>query len=225
MDIRSLGHSCFVFGAGGHTVIVDPFVQDNPRCPLSLSEVLALKPAAVLVSHAHGDHWGNTLDLAAGGAQVIATAEIADYAAERGANAVGMNIGGTFAAEWGRVTLTPAWHSSSFPDGQYGGMPCGIVLEMGEKRVYFAGDTARFGDMALIGELGLDAAVLPVGGHYTMGPEEAARCLEWLRPELAIPMHYGTFPPLTGDPHEFARLAEAAGVRARVLEPGEGMEI
>ncbi|MFD1731335.1 metal-dependent hydrolase [Deinococcus malanensis] len=150
----------------------------------------------MLISHAHGDHWGNALDFGRAGIPVIGTAEIGGYAQQHGAaQAVGMNIGGTYRAEWGSVTLTPAWHSSSFPDGTYGGMPTGLVVEMGDKRLYHAGDTCLFSDMRLIGDRGLDAAILPIGDHFTMGPEEAARCLELLRPRVAIPMHYATFPP------------------------------
>lgn len=132
-----------------------------------------------------------------------------------------MNIGGTYRADWGNVTLTPAWHSSSFPDGTYGGMPTGLIVELGGQRVYHAGDTNLFGDMTLIGDRGLDAALLPIGDHYTMGPEEAARTLDLLRPRVAIPMHYGTFPPLTGDPAVFQREGQARGVDVRILAPGE----
>ncbi len=180
----------------------------------------------MLVSHAHGDHWGNALDFGKAGVPIVATAEIAGYAGAHGAtNAVGMNIGGTYRADWGSVTLTPAWHSSSFPDGTYGGMPTGLVIEFGGQRLYFAGDTALFSDMRLIGDRGLDLAFLPIGDHYTMGPEEAARTLELLRPRVAIPMHYGTFPVLTGDPQVFRAGAERQGVEARVLQPGDTTEL
>lgn len=148
-----------------------------------------------------------------------------EYAQKNGAsNAIGANIGGTVRGEWGSVTFTPAWHSSSFPDGTYGGMPTGLVVEMGGVRVYHAGDTNLFGDMRLIGDRGLNAALLPIGDHYTMGPEEAARALELLRPRVAIPMHYGTFPPLVGDPQVFAREGQARGVDVRVLAPREMTE-
>lgn len=225
MDIQYLGHSCFLLKSGAHKVILDPFLSSSPTSPLSAGEAAALGIDAVLVSHAHADHWGDTLDLAAAGAQVIATYEIAEYARERGADAVALNIGGQHKAPWGRVRLTPAWHSSSFPDGSYGGMPCGLVVEMGGKRLYFAGDTCKFGDMALIGEMGLDAALLPVGDTFTMGPQEAASCLELLKPALAIPMHHSTFEALTGDPHEFVRLAEQGGYRAQVMQPEETLSL
>ncbi|GHF50929.1 L-ascorbate metabolism protein UlaG (beta-lactamase superfamily) [Deinococcus metalli] len=226
MNIRFLGHSAFLLHSGEHRVLLDPFLSHNPKSPVTLREALEWKLSAVLISHAHGDHWGDALEFGKAGVPIVGTAEIGGYAQKHGAaNAVGMNIGGTYSAEWGSVYLTPAWHSSSFPDGTYGGMPTGLVIEMGGKRVYFAGDTCLFSDMRLIGDRGLDAAILPVGDHYTMGPEEAGRCLDLLRPKVAIPMHYGTFPALTGDPQVFAAAGRALGVDVRVLEPGDTTEL
>lgn len=226
VTIRFLGQSCFLLDDGEHKLLTDPFIQGNPKCPVSLDEALGWNIAAVLVSHAHGDHWGNALDFGRQGVPIIGTAEIGGYAQRHGAkNAVGMNIGGSYQTPWGRVTLTPAWHSSSFPDGTYGGMPTGIVIEFGGLRLYFAGDTCLFGDMKLIGERGLDVVFLPIGDHYTMGPEEAARALELLRPRVAIPMHYGTFPPLIGDPEVFRTLGAMRGVEVRIVAPGESTQV
>lgn len=225
MDIRFLGHSAFLFSAGEHKVIIDPFIQGNPQCPVSLDDLLRENVSTVLLTHAHGDHLGNALDFARAGATIVATAEIGYWAQSEGVSAVAANIGGTVRLPWGSVKLTPAWHSSSFPDGRYGGMPTGMIVEMDGVRVYHAGDTSAFSDMALIGEEGLDVAILPIGDHFTMGPREAARTLEWLQPRHAVPMHYGTFPPLTGDPQEFARLAAERGVKPHVLQPGETLRV
>lgn len=226
MKITFYGQSCVLFEDGDHSVLVDPFIQGNPKCPITLEQALALKPDAVLITHAHGDHWGNAMDFAHAGVPVIGTAEIGAYAQRQGAkNAVGLNIGGTYQQDWGSVYLTPAWHSSSFPDGTYGGMPTGLVIEMGGKRAYHAGDTNLFSDMRLIGDRGLDLALLPIGDHYTMGPDEAARCLDLLRPKVAVPLHYATFPPLTGDPQVFAAGARERGVEARLVQPGESTEV
>lgn len=226
VTIRFLGQSCFLLDDGQHKLLLDPFIQGNPTCPVSLEEALDWKVDAVLVSHAHGDHWGNALDFGKKGVPVIGTAEIGGYAEKHGAkNAVGMNIGGMYKGAWGSVYLTPAWHSSSFPDGTYGGMPTGMVIEFGGQRLYFAGDTSLFGDMKLIGERGLDVAFLPIGDHYTMGPEEAARALELLRPRVAIPMHYATFPLLTGDPEVFRVGGQLRGVDVRVVAPGEQTQV
>ena len=222
MNITFIGHSAFLLQDGDYTLALDPFISGNPSATLSLEDVKARRISAVLVSHAHADHWGDALALAEGGAAIIGTAEIGGYAQRHGAkNAIGANIGGTVRQPWGSVYLTPAWHSSSFPDGSYGGMPTGLLIEFGGRRLYFAGDTALFSDMRLIGERGLDLAFLPIGDHFTMGPEEAARCLELLKPTDVIPMHYATFPPLTGDPQVFAREAERRGVKAHLLQPGE----
>ncbi|GMA15839.1 metal-dependent hydrolase [Deinococcus metallilatus] len=226
MQLRFLGQSAFLLSSGDHRVLIDPFIAGNPKSPITVEEALGWNVDAVLISHAHGDHWGNALDFAKAGVPIIGTAEIGHYAEKNGAqNAVAMNIGGTYRAPWGSVTLTPAWHSSSFPDGTYGGMPTGLIIEMDGVRVYHAGDTGLFSDMRLIGDTGLDVALLPIGDHYTMGPEEAARALDLLRPRIAIPMHYGTFPVLTGDPQVFAREGRERGVDVRVLAPGETTEV
>lgn len=224
LQLRFLGHSAFLLQTAQHRVLIDPFLE-GPTCPVTLEEALEWPLDAVLISHAHGDHWGNALDFGRKGVPIIAAFEIGEYAQAHGAAAIPAGIGGTVRGEWGSVTLTPAFHSSSFPDGTYGGMPCGLVVEMGGVTVYHAGDTCAFSDMALIGERGLDAALLPVGGHFTMGPAEAARCLEWLNPRMAVPMHHGTFPPLTGDPQEFARLGREKGVDVQVLAPGAVLDL
>ncbi len=226
MRIRFLGHSAFLVETGGHHVVIDPFIEGNPTCATPLQDLLDLDVSTVIVTHAHGDHLGNTLDFARRGAVVVATAEIGYWAQKQGAqNAIPANIGGTVRFPWGSVTFTPAWHSSSFPDGAYGGMPTGVVLEAEGKRVYHAGDTGLFSDMRLIGEDGLDLAILPMGDHFTMGVRDAVRALDLLRPKAAIPMHYGTFPVLTGDPQEFARLARERGVEPHVLEPGQELTL
>ena len=225
MQIRFLGHSTFLLQSGDHRVLIDPFLE-GPTCPVTLEEAMDWDISAVLISHAHGDHWGSALDFGRVGVPIIAAFEIGAYAQAHGAEeTIPAGIGGTVRGEWGQVTLTPAFHSSSFPDGSYGGMPCGLVVEMGGVTLYHAGDTAAFSDMALIGERGLDAALLPVGDHFTMGPKDAARCLEWLKPRVAVPMHYGTFPPLVGDPQEFARLGRARGVDVQVMQPGDTLDL
>ena len=225
MKITFIGHSAFLLQDGTHTLAIDPFIAGNPVAKHSVEQVRAMNISSVLISHAHGDHWGNALDLAQGDTTLIGTAEIGGYAGSKGVqNAIGANIGGTVKQPWGSVYFTPAWHSSSFPDGTYGGMPTGMVIEFGGKRLYFAGDTALFGDMQLIGDRGLDLAFLPIGDHYTMGPGEAGRALDLLRPKDVIPMHYGTFPGLPGDPQVFAAEARKRGVTAHLIQPGETLD-
>ena len=226
MRIQFLGHAAFLLTIGEHTVIIDPFVDHNPKAPLKLADLLAKKVSHVLLSHAHGDHWGNTLDFTKAGATLVAPNAIVGYAEQHGAkNAEPLNIGGGVDLPWGRVTLTQAWHDSVFPDGTYGGNPSGLVIEAEGKRIYHAGDTALFSDMALTGALGLDLALLPVGDRYTMGPEDAAKALDLLKPKRAIPIHWGTFPGLTGDPNVFVAGAKKRGVDAHVMQPGETIEL
>lgn len=227
LTITCLGHSAFLLESAEHKLLVDPFIVGNPSCHISLHEALEWQPDAVLVSHAHGDHWGNALDFALAGATLIATYEIAAYAEAQGAkNTLGLNIGGRYQAAWGSVKLTPAWHSSSFPDGSYGGMPAGFILEFAGQRIYFAGDTGLFSDMKLIGDSGIDLAFLPIGDHFTMGVEDAVQAASWVRPSCVIPMHWGTFEPLLQDPQDFVEQASAAitGLEVKVLRAGEVAE-
>ena len=226
MQLRFLGHSAFLLTTGDHRVIIDPFVDGNPKAPLPLAELLAMKVSHVLLTHAHGDHWGNTMDFAKAGATVVGPVAVVGYAQQHGASrGEQLNIGGGVDLPWGRVTLTQAWHDSSFPDGTFGGTPAGLVIEADGKRIYHAGDTALFSDMRLTGELGLDLALLPVGDRYTMGPREAARALDFLEPKRAVPIHWGTFPGLPGDPAGFASAGRSKGVDVRIMQPGETIDV
>lgn len=227
MKLQYLGHSGVRLRAessGAVTeLLIDPFITDNPSTPVELAQ---LQPDYVLVTHAHGDHWGDTPELARrSGATVIGTAEIADYAATAGLTSHGMNIGGQFRFPFGSVRLTPAWHSSSFPDGTYGGMPTGAVIEFASKRIYHAGDTALFSDMSLIGRHELDLALLPIGDNYTMGPDDALAAVKLLRPKTVIPIHFNTFPLLNQDAAAFKTRVEAeTSATCLVLSPGEEVE-
>lgn len=226
MRIEFLGHSCLYIETGSHRLLIDPFIQGNPACPVTLEELKARNITHVLVTHAHGDHWGNTLDFATEGAQVIGIVEVTGYAARHGASSIhGMNIGGRFAFEWGSVMLTPAWHSSSFPDGTYGGFPTGLVLTIEGKKIYHAGDTTRFREMEWIGDLGLDLAFLPIGDNFTMDLHEAAKCLPLLRPKLTVPVHYNTFPVVNADPTLFVAEAESLGYKVQIMSSGATLEL
>lgn len=228
MRLHYLGHAGvsleFEVAGAAHQLVIDPFITGNPSTPVSLE---SLNPDHVLVTHAHGDHWGDVPALAARtGATVIGTAEIAAYAETLGLKAHGMNVGGTHDFSFGKVRLTPAWHSSSFPDGTYGGMPTGIVLDVGGLRIYHAGDTALFTDMRLIGDLGLDLALLPIGDNYTMGPSDALSAVKLLRPRYVMPIHFGTFPLLAQDAAAFkGRIEGETNARGLVLEPGEASQL
>ncbi|HWG84680.1 MAG TPA: metal-dependent hydrolase [Deinococcales bacterium] len=223
MKISFLGHSAVLIESGGHRVIIDPFLTGNPAAAASAAEVEA---DFVVITHAHGDHWGDAMALAKRGATIVSTAEIAGYAQAQGAEqARAMNIGGQARLPFGTVKFTPAWHSSSFPDGTYGGMPMGVILEVDGKRIYHAGDTALFSDMSLIGAAGLDLALLPIGDNFTMGPADALRALELLTPKAIVPIHYDTFPLIAQDGPAFVARAAEKGFTGRALRPGESLDL
>lgn len=210
MRITYFGHSAFQFEDGEHTVLLDPFLSGNPAATVSPD---GLNPQTILLTHAHNDHVGDTFSIAERtGATVIATFELATYLGQKGLTTIPANHGGTVEFAGGSVKLTPAWHTSSYNDGTSfvaPGVPAGMVIRFGGKTVYAAGDTCLFGDMALIAEEGLDAAILPIGDRFTMGPTDAARAAEMLRAGVVIPCHFDTYPPIEQDPFQFAKLVSA----------------
>lgn len=215
-----LGHSAFSFNIDGHMVLVDPFLSGNP---LAAAKANDLNPELILLSHAHGDHLGDTVDIAKRtGAPVIANFEISNWLANQGVeNAIGVNPGGTFDAEILDVKWTIAHHSSSFPDGTYGGQPNGFVIRANGRKLYYAGDTSLFLDMQLIGDEGIDVAFLPIGDRFTMGPVDSLRAIEFIRPEYVVPMHYNTFPPIVQDVAEWAtRVNNDTDSTPIVIDPG-----
>lgn len=221
-----LGHAAFrIDTPGGKRVYVDPFLNGNPKCPES--ELEPERVDAILITHGHGDHYGDTIELAQRfDCTVVAPVELADWLQGQGVESVrDPNKGGTVDLEGVKVTLTHAQHSSSTNDGTYAGEPCGLVVELEDGfTLYFAGDTNVFGDMALIARIyGPDVAVLPIGDHYTMGPREAAVALELLNVRRCVPCHYGTFPVLTGTPEQLRELAPEVEILAP--QPGESVEL
>ncbi len=231
MKVTFYGHATFkVVTPGGIRILIDPWL-DNPQAPKEKDlEVYDL----ILLTHAHGDHLGNVLEIARTAAtEVVAIHEIQQYLLARGLpNVTGMNIGGSYRTKGLTITMVQATHSSSFQDGNeiiYGGDPCGFVVQMEDgRRFYHAGDTGLFYDMKLIGELyGPEVVMLPIGDHYVMGPREAAYACKLLKSRVVIPMHYGTFPLLTGTPEALKEhLKEfAPDTQVCVLTPGETVEL
>lgn len=224
-----IGHSAFLLeDEEGNTVLIDPFITGNPAATIKAGEV---KPTTILVTHGHNDHVGDTVELAAAhGAQVITLVEVGEWLESQGVvDVVGLNHGGTYAFAGGTVKVVPAWHSSSFWDGEKRvgiGVPAGFVVRFGGTTWYFAGDTALFGDMRLIGDEGIDVAILPIGDHFTMGPADAARAAEFVGAKTVIPCHYNTFPPIRQDPEAFREEVARRAPRATVviLAPGESFE-
>jgi L-ascorbate metabolism protein UlaG (beta-lactamase superfamily) len=214
-----LGHASFRLDTtDGKRIYVDPFLKGNPKCPESEQD--PDRADIIALTHGHGDHVGDTVELAKKtGATVVAPVELAGWLGSQGVeNTRDPNKGGTEEVDGVTFTLTNAFHSSSNNDGQYMGEPCGIVVGVDDKRVYFAGDTCVFGDMQLIRRLyAPDVAVLPIGDHYTMGPKEASLAVELLGVKRVVPCHFGTFPALTGTPEQ---LAVGADVTVERIEPG-----
>ncbi len=226
VKVTWLGHGALAMDIDGTKVLVDPFLTGNP---LAAADPAAVEADYILVTHGHGDHVGDTVAIAKRtGAMVIANNEIAIWLAGQGVEKThGMNHGGAYDFGFAKIALTIAFHSSSLPDGSYGGEPNGILITTKEgKRLYLAGDTGLFGDMALIGEGGIDLAVLPIGGNYTMGPEEALRAVQFIKPRIVLPVHYNTFPVILADPSSWAqRVHNETSAKAFVVDPGGSFEI
>ncbi|ANU11401.1 metal-dependent hydrolase [Planococcus antarcticus DSM 14505] len=226
MHISYHGHSIVKIKTGEHTILIDPFINGNELTDLIVENE---KPTVILLTHAHNDHVGDTVELAKkNNAQVIAVFELANYLDSLGVNAVGMGLGGTHEFDFGVVKFTKAFHSSSFTteEGEvvYGGMPAGIIFKAEGKTIYHAGDTEVFGDMQILGKRNdIDVAFVPIGDFFTMGPEDAAYAVELLKPSVVVPIHYNTFPPIKQDPEYFKSLIKGAEVN--ILKPGESLEL
>ena len=228
LAITWLGHSTFVITTpGGKRIVTDPWLEGNPMCPPGAKIDQA---DLILLSHGHSDHSADVVSVArATGAPVVCIHELSQWLTKKGLqNVKGMGIGGTITVAGLQVSMTPAVHSSSVMENDaiiYLGEPAGFVVRLEDKRaIYFAGDTALFGDMRLIAdEHAPEIAFLPIGDHYTMGPDAAARACKLLLVRQVVPMHYGTFPILTGTPERLKELVEP-GIEVLLLKPGETAE-
>lgn len=197
-NICWLGHSTFQIKTGGKSVLIDPFLSDNPAATVSADNIEA---DVIIVSHGHSDHIGDTIAIAKRtGALVISNFEIVQWLQKQGVeNAHPMHIGGSHKFDFATVKLTIAHHGSSLPDGSNGGNPTGIILKTDTGNIYFAGDTGLFYDMKLIGEEDIALAILPIGDNFTMGPEDSIKAIKLLQPTTVVPMHYDTWPMIAQD--------------------------
>ena len=222
VDIRFLGQSCFELKAGGATVVTDPFLTGNPLAAASAEEI---EPDAILLTHGHADHLGDTVDIAKRtGATVVAIVELANEIAGAGVeNVKDPNFGGTVGFDWGWIKMVPAWHTAVSPKGTPH-MPAGLLIHYGGHLIYHLGDTALFGDLKLIAGRGdrVELALVPIGGHYTMDRFDAVTAVELINPFQTIPIHYGTFPPVETDAQAFKTDVQNAGFsEVLVLNPGD----
>lgn len=216
MTATFLGHAGFLFSDGSSTIAVDPYLTGNP---LATHKPADIRCGYIALTHGHADHFGDTIAIArANNATVIGAFEVVEYLGQQGISRVEpLNPGGRLTTDFGWVAMTQAIHSSSY-QGRYMGPACGLVVHIGGVTVYHCGDTDLFGDMRLIGEIFRpDIACIPIGDRFTMGPDLATRAAEWIRPKVAIPIHFNTWPPIQQDASAF----RPQGVEVKLLKPGE----
>jgi L-ascorbate metabolism protein UlaG (beta-lactamase superfamily) len=219
-----LGHSCWQITTDKTVILIDPFINGNPQSPVKESDVSA---DYLIVTHAHGDHLGDSIPIAKrSNGTIIANYEIAVHCGKQGAKVHPMHIGGSHVFPFGKVKLTPAWHGSSFPDGSYGGTPAGCLITVEGKTIYHSGDTGLFMDMQLIGEMNpIDVALIPIGDNFTMGIDDAVKAVSLLKPKKVIPMHYNTFDMILSDPALFREKVKSMNVDIHILKPGESISL
>ncbi|MBE0583252.1 MAG: metal-dependent hydrolase [Desulfofustis sp.] len=225
MKLRYFSHSsCQVTTAAGQILLIDPFLDDNPTSPVSSAEVSA---DFIVLTHAHGDHVGDAFKIAKRCDPLfICVHELANYCIDKGFRAHNMHIGGAHQFAFGRLKFTIAHHGSMTPDNTYGGLAAGVLLTIDGKILYHTGDTGLFYDMKLIGEMNrIDYLLLPIGDNFTMGIDDAVKAVELINPQVAIPIHYNTFPVIATDPELFKQKVEELGKQARVMAYGEEIDL
>jgi len=221
MKLKFLGHSCFYLEEGSFKAIIDPFITGNPQSPISKEEVGEL--THIFVTHGHGDHLGDAVPIAkATGATIITNHEIGAYLGKFDVQVHTMHIGGRIKMDFGTIKMTTALHGSGITTEEgmiCGGNPGGFVIEVNNKKIYHAGDTGLTLDMKLLEEENIDIALIPIGGNFTMDVKDAVRAVEFIKPKIAIPMHYKTFPVINSDPYEFKEAVKTCDVV--ILNPGD----
>ena len=223
MEIRFLGHACFTLSDGDTTVLIDPFLSGNPKAAIAANDVSA---TTILLTHGHGDHIGDTVDIAKRtGATTVAIVELANELGEDGIDVKDPNLGGTVKFDWGWVKLVPAWHTSTTPKGTVN-TPAGLLINFKDTIVYHLGDTCLFSDLQLVGKRNpIDFALMCIGGHYTMDRVDAVDAAGLVAAKTVIPCHYNTFPPIETDAAAFKSDVESAtSSKVAILEPGASQQ-
>ena len=219
------GHAALGLETAGKKLLIDPYFTGNPAATTAADKVTA---DYILITHGHSDHLGDTVTIAKRcGAIVVSNAEIASWLGKQGLETHGQHLGGGHTYPFGYLKLTLALHGSGLPDGTNGGNPVGFLLTANDgKKIYIAGDTGLFGDMKLIGEEGIDLAVLPIGDNYTMGPDDALRAVKLLTPKHVIPYHFNTWDLIKQDAVAWAgRVASETKAQVHVLSPGDTFDL
>jgi L-ascorbate metabolism protein UlaG (beta-lactamase superfamily) len=225
VSVTWLGHGAFALQIDGTNLLLDPFLSGNPAAAASPD---SLPADFILVSHGHGDHVGDTAAIARRtGAKIITNNEIAGWFRKQGLDAHGQHLGGGFHHPFGYVKLTIAHHGSGLPDGSYGGSPAGFLIKANDgTTLYFACDTGLFYDMKFIGEEGIDAAFLPIGDNFTMGPDDALKAVKLLEPKVVVPVHFNTWDVIAQDGAAWVkRVNEETDAKGVLLSPGETLEV
>ncbi len=227
MKIKFLGHAAVLVELNEKNLLIDPFISDNPCCPIKISDLPRIH--YILVTHGHADHLGDTVKIAkSDGATVIANFELSSFISRHGVSTHPMHIGGKYVFEFGSVKLTPALHGSSVVEGDlpvYAGNPCGFLIEADGKKIYHAGDTGLTKEMELLARENIDVAMLPIGGNFVMDMWDAVEAAKMIKPKVVVPIHYNTWPVIKADPEKFAKELEKIGVKCTVLKPGETIEL
>ncbi len=226
VKITWIGHSAFYIETADHAILIDPFISSNPVASLDANTIAA---DFILLTHGHGDHVGDAVAIAKRtGATVFGNFEVANWLNKQGVEkAIGGNTGGTAKFDFGSVQMTIAFHSATMPDGSPAGSPNGLYITLNNGlRIYHAGDTALFSDMELIGQKGIDLAIVPIGDFLTMGPDDAVRAIQLLRPRFVMPAHYNTFPPIVQDAFAWAVEVNSKTLsNAIILDPGGSYDL
>jgi len=223
-ELRYLGHSAFFIKNGDYGILIDPFISQNPAVKFDVRDTSITH---IFLTHGHGDHLGDAIAIAqATGAIIVAVFELANYCQARGVKTLSVGLGGEIKFGWGSCWFLPAFHSSSTPDGHYAGCAASILFDIDGVRIFHAGDTAMTTEMKLIGDFYKPYyAILPIGGHFTMGIPEALYSAKMLNVKEVIPMHYNTFDVIQADVISFITSLEEQGQRGIILKPNESIEI